>query len=160
MTAVTIFQFPCGQMQDPVKDRDKHAGVVVAAEFVVQVCQDSVRTVIFVCGDSPERLGDSHEQRRRHSFARYVADSETQPVIINEEKIVEITSYLSGRLNSCVQIKFRVLGERREDPGQDTHLDVTGDLEFTLYAFLGCRGGLQIFYGMLQGAFHREKGCR
>ena len=37
MAAVAVFQFPAGDMQDPVKNSDKHPGIVVPAEFIVQL---------------------------------------------------------------------------------------------------------------------------
>src|SRR6266849_194909 len=109
MTAVAVFHRPGTDVQHTVEDGDKHAGLVVAIEFVVEFGQDGLRTARSGGDHSKESLGHRHEQRGRHALARDVADGETELVIIGEEKIVEVSAYLPGGLDHGIEVKLAAL---------------------------------------------------
>ena len=59
-------------------------------------------------------------------------------------EIIEVTSYLFGRINHAVQIEIRSVRKRREDLRQHCTLDSSGYLEFPQHALLLVIGYNQI----------------
>jgi hypothetical protein len=154
MTTVTVFHYPSLDVQHTVEDGHKHAGLVIAVQFVVEFGQDGLRTTHSGGNHSEESFSHRHEQRGWHALARHIADSEAEMIVLGKEKIVEVSTYFPGGFNHGIEVKLRALGKGRKDLGQNAHLDFMREFERFFHPLF-----LDIGFGQ-PGPFQRHHGVR
>src|SRR5215204_6718967 len=115
MPPVTILYVAGAEMQDTIEDGDKHAGLIVATEFVVQHGQNQVGLRLLSDRHSPEGFGNRHKERGWDAFAGDVANRETEMIVIDKKEIIKVATNFTGRLDSGMQFEFRALRKRGKD---------------------------------------------
>ena len=122
------------QVDDAEEERDEHAAlVVVARQGIVHQCTYFGRGHTLRGQCLEQTRGLCHEQRGRHSLARYVANGKVQAVVL-QHVAVQVATDLTGWGHRGIHVEAVANGEVVR---HHRHLDVAGNLQFTLDAFLG-----------------------
>src|SRR5258707_1385799 len=79
------------------------------------------------------------------AFSADVPDCHADTVVVDSQRIEEISSYFPGRLHDCVRIHLRMAREERLDVRQDTGLNFRRALQFPLQNFVA-NLALQLLY--------------
>ena len=117
---------------------------------MVHLSHDVGSTLVVACEVAEEGSCDCHIERCRHSLASHVADDEEEFVALDDE-VVEVASHLLGRCHRGKEIEVLSLWEGRRD---HPHLDVVGNLQLALQAFLAGRCRLEFVDVLLQRVLH------
>src|SRR5262245_46200206 len=75
-------------------------------------------------------------------------------VVIDKEKIVEVSSYFLRRRQGGENIKFVPVGKRRKELRHHAHLNFMGDLQLAFDPFLCRRGFFEMLDGIVQTPRH------
>src|SRR3712207_2608996 len=117
-------------LEDAVEAGDESVGWHVLVHELVGLLQYLPRSDAPSSGDSTQyALGVGHHQRRRHTLPRDVAYDQPQPVILQAEEVVEVSSYLSSRLVVVGYLPPFELGQLLREQGV---LDAPSQPEFLL----------------------------
>ena len=76
--------------------------------------------------------GDGHEQRRRRTLARNIADDNAEMILVDEKVIEEVAADGAGRGHLGVQIEIVAVRERRKDAGHQRMLNGARGFQFTV----------------------------
>ena len=136
------------------KHSDKDIRVVGGGDGVVHLADDVGSTLVVACKVSEQCSCHGHIERCRHALSCHVADDKEELVAL-DDKVVEVAAHLLGRGHRRKEVEVLSLRERG---GDHTHLDVVGNLQLTLQAFLTGGGGLQVADVLLQGMQHVGEG--
>ena len=102
MPAVAVFHHTCTQIDLTDKHSGKHAVLIVGCYGIIHLRRYLCRRLAFLGHDTEQIHHHRHEQRCRHAFSTYVADTETEPLVAvaqrwrQQEKVVEITAHFLG----------------------------------------------------------------
>ena len=92
-----IQEFAALAVELTARGGDEHARVVALGQPCVQLAQDPVGTRR-ASGDRAEEPGHPrHQERGGHTLVGHISDGEHQPVVIEQEEIVEVAPDLAGR---------------------------------------------------------------
>ena len=116
----------------------------------VDVTQYARRREVVGGAGFDQSFGDRHEQRRRHSFPRDIADAEAEVVLVDQEQVVEVAPHFSSRDECGEDIEVRSMGERGEGEGKHAHLDLSPDVQLALHPLLDGPSLLQVVERLLQ----------
>ena len=160
MPCVGADHSPRRDFQNAQPDGHKHLCVVVLTQLAVDPLQHFLGGKTRLRGALDECLGDHHEQRRRHPFARHVCHDQRQVVVVHQKKVIEITAHFFCGRHGGIDVKLRIIGEGRENTGQHIRLDLCRHVQFRADSlFFGGYAG-QIVDIQVQIHLHFLDGCR
>ena len=126
--------------QDAQPDGHEHGVLISFAEAVVDIAEDFSRSAASVReGDIFDQgLGNDHEESCGHALARDIRHDQSQMVVVDQEKVIEIASHLFGGIHDGIEIKLLPFRKCREMVGQHIDLNIRGDREFGIQALFFC----------------------
>ena len=141
MAAVAELQ-PAGlQVQLADEERHEHELLILLGDAVVDLAGHLGRRKALTGKHTEQAERDGHEQARRDPLTAYVSDTEVQLVILNEI-FIQVSAHFLGRRHEGIQVDFLSFREGRELIGNQRHLDIPGNLEFSFDTLLlGCGRG-------------------
>jgi len=158
VSSVGIEHLACFGIQYTAKEGNEHTRLVIFGELIIYELQHPAGILDASCRRFDKRRGDGHEQGGCNPFARYVADGEEQPFVVDQAEVVEIATDLAGGLNGGKYVQRPVFFKFSETLAKDTQLDFTGDIKLALDAFLGRRCLGEFGNVCLQRPGHGKKG--
>ena len=98
MTSIYIGQLAPTWIQDGIKNRDKHAALVVLAQDIVHAGDDRAwRNCVLRRRRSEQCLGHHPKQRSRNAFAAHIGHNNAGLSTIELKMVIEVTANLFGR---------------------------------------------------------------
>ena len=154
MSGIAVEKMSVHQIHDSQEKCHEHTAVIRLRHQVIDRSHD-LRRVVFMGGERPEQAsGHSHDQRSGNAFSADIADTEEE-FIIPDIKIIQITSDFLCRGHHGTKIDFAAIRERRENLGNNRHLDPPRYLQFPFNTSFGFRCVLQLIHVFLHGLLHR-----
>ena len=119
-----------------------------AWSFILQIirCANPTHGVVLVCIGAQEAAENRHIKRGTNTFIANVCDQEGNTFVGRDrEYIIEITTYLTGRTNTCRDFptfRLRVILYKK------TGLDFPGDLKLSFSFLLGLNKDCFLLFGL------------
>ena len=153
MTRVTEVEVSRLEIHQSEEEGDKHTSGITVGEGFVHTDAYLGRHHALRCQCAEEARGLSHEERGRYALAADIADAEVEFVPL-KEVAVEVAAHFLGWRHRGIHVETIPLGE---SAGHHTHLDLTGNTQFTINALLGGCGILQLIDIVYQRMLHIAK---
>ena len=128
--AEAVLQLAGVGMQDSVKHRHEDPGLALAAQHLVGITQTRGGFGALQRDGLQQGPAHRHEQRRRNPLPGDVADYETEPLLVDQEEVVEIAADHAGRRH--LGVNAEVVAAGAELARQNRRLNARRDLELLL----------------------------
>ena len=136
VAAVAEFEQTGVEIDDAEEHGDEHHGVVAFAQAAIHA-GGQLFGLQSLAGQGAEQAGGlRHEERGGNALAADISQSEVEARVVKEE-IVEVAADFLGRSHGCEEVDVLAFWERWKHAGHHGHLDVAGDAQLRLDAFLG-----------------------
>src|SRR6188508_69445 len=100
-------------------------------------------------------------QRSRLTCSRHAlgeTDANAEPFIVDQEKVVKISSHFQRGNRRRINLEVGTIGKRWKRAGQNRFLDLAGDAEFAADAFLFGGRASQLGGSLLHALLQRDIG--
>ena len=130
MACVDGKAFSGGNFYNCHPDGDKELFFVVLAKLRVDVFQNLSRAFTKKGAALNQSFGNDHKQSCRNSLTGYIGHNQANVVFVNEEEVIEVSSYLLCRFHCCKEVEL-LAGDILEVAREHACLDVVCSGKFT-----------------------------